>query len=169
MNLYCKSLCNGMATYILIDTVKFIYIGGNMGFLEAYKSFWRNYVNFSGRAPRSAYWYVVLWNVIIFVILYALAFIFGISAIMEAAMGGTGMAGGAIVLVIILWLYLLAALLPTISLMVRRLHDSGKSGFFVLLSLIPFAGGIIMLIFMCLESDGPNQYGDGDIDSKFDF
>lgn len=44
-----------------------------MGFLEAYKSFWRNYVNFSGRAPRSAYWYVVLWNVIIFVILYALA------------------------------------------------------------------------------------------------
>ncbi|EAD2918928.1 DUF805 domain-containing protein, partial [Listeria monocytogenes] len=48
MNLYCKSLCNGMATYILIDTVKFIYIGGNMGFLEAYKSFWRNYVNFSG-------------------------------------------------------------------------------------------------------------------------
>lgn len=65
-----------------------------MGFLEAYKSFWRNYVNFSGRAPRSAYWYVVLWNVIIFVILYALAFIFGISAIMEAAMGGTGMAGG---------------------------------------------------------------------------
>ncbi|MBC8831010.1 DUF805 domain-containing protein, partial [Escherichia coli] len=79
-------------------------------------------------------------------ILYALAFIFGISAIMEAAMGGTGMAGGggAIVLVIILWLYLLAALLPTISLMVRRLHDSGKSGFFVLLSLIPFAGGIIM-------------------------
>lgn len=171
MNLYCKSLCNGMATYILIDTVKFIYIGGNMGFLEAYKSFWRNYVNFSGRASRSAYWYVVLWNVIIFVILYALAFIFGISAIMEAAMGGTGMAGGggAIVLVIILWLYLLAALLPTISLMVRRLHDSGKSGFFVLLSLIPFAGGIIMLIFMCLESDGPNQYGDGDIDSKFDF
>lgn len=51
MNLYCKSLCNGMATYTLIDTVKFIYIGGNMGFLEAYKSFWRNYVNFSGRAP----------------------------------------------------------------------------------------------------------------------
>lgn len=75
MNLYCNCLCNGMATYILIDTVKFIYIGGNMGFLEAYKSFWRNYVNFSGRAPRSAYWYVVLWNVIIFVILYALAFI----------------------------------------------------------------------------------------------
>ncbi|MCB2554726.1 DUF805 domain-containing protein, partial [Listeria monocytogenes] len=78
-----------------------------MGFLDAYKSFWRNYVNFSGRATRSAYWYVVLWNVIIFVILYALAFIFGISANMEAAMGGTGMAGGggAIVLVIILWLY----------------------------------------------------------------
>ncbi len=73
--------------YNLKVIIKYTYTGGNMGFLEAYKSFWRNYVNFSGRAPRSAYWYVVLWNMIIFVILYALAFIFGISAIMEAAMG----------------------------------------------------------------------------------
>ncbi|EFR94847.1 conserved hypothetical protein, partial [Listeria innocua FSL J1-023] len=48
-----------------------------MGFLEAYKSFWKNYVNFSGRAPRSAYWYVVLWNVIIFAVLYFLALVFG--------------------------------------------------------------------------------------------
>ncbi|EAE2473811.1 DUF805 domain-containing protein [Listeria innocua] len=139
-----------------------------MGFLEAYKSFWKNYVNFSGRAPRSAYWYVVLWNVIIFAVLYFLAFVFGISIFMESALGGTGIAssGGALFMMVLVLLYLLAVLLPTISLMVRRLHDSGKSGLYLLLDLIPFVGSIIMLVFMCLESDGPNQYGD--LDSGFD-
>ncbi|MBC2260447.1 DUF805 domain-containing protein [Listeria sp. FSL L7-0091] len=139
-----------------------------MGFLEAYKSFWKNYVNFSGRAPRSAYWFVVLWNTIIFAVLYFLALIFGISIFMESALGGTGIAssGGALFMMVLVWLYLLAILLPTISLMVRRLHDAGKSGLFVLFNLIPFVGGIIMLVFMCLESDGPNQYGD--LDSEFD-
>ncbi|WP_338677936.1 DUF805 domain-containing protein [Listeria ivanovii] len=139
-----------------------------MGFLEAYKSFWKNYVNFSGRAPRSAYWYVVLWNAIIIGVLYILAIIFGISALMEGSAGGTGMVGGggALLILVILWLYLLAALIPTISLTVRRLHDSGKSVFFAFLDLIPFVGGIIILVFMCLESDGPNQYGDDD--SQFD-
>ncbi|EOT1230309.1 DUF805 domain-containing protein [Listeria innocua] len=139
-----------------------------MGFLEAYKSFWKNYVNFSGRAPRSAYWYVVVWNVIIFAVLYFLAFVFGISIFMESALGGTGIAssGGALFMMVLILLYLLAVLLPTISLMVRRLHDSGKSGLYLLLDLIPFVGSIIMLVFMCLESDGPNQYGD--LDSEFD-
>ncbi|EAD5680884.1 DUF805 domain-containing protein [Listeria innocua] len=139
-----------------------------MGFLEAYKSFWKNYVNFSGRSPRSAYWYVVVWNVIIFAVLYFLAFVFGISIFMESALGGTGIAssGGALFMMVLVWLYLLAILLPTISLMVRRLHDSGKSGLYLLLDLIPFVGSIIMLVFMCLESDGPNQYGD--LDSEFD-
>ncbi|MBF2680168.1 DUF805 domain-containing protein [Listeria innocua] len=139
-----------------------------MGFLEAYKSFWKNYVNFSGRAPRSAYWYVVVWNVIIFAVLYFLAFVFGISIFMENALGGTGIAssGGALFMMVLVLLYLLAVLLPTISLMVRRLHDSGKSGLYLLLDLIPFVGSIIMLVFMCLESDGPNQYGD--LDSEFD-
>ncbi|MBC2107652.1 DUF805 domain-containing protein [Listeria innocua] len=139
-----------------------------MGFLEAYKSFWKNYVNFSGRAPRSAYWYVVVWNVIIFAVLYFLALIFGISIFMESALGGTGItsSGGALFMIVLVWLYLLAILLPTISLMVRRLHDSGKSGLYLLLDLIPFVGSIIMLVFMCLESDGPNQYGD--LDSEFD-
>lgn len=129
-----------------------------MGFLEVYKLFWRNYVNFSGRVLRLVYWYVVFWNVIIFVIFYVLVFIFGILVIMEVVMGGMGMVGGGgvIVLVIILWLYLLVVLFLIISLMVWCLYDFGKSGFFVFLSFILFVGGIIMLIFMCFESDGLN-------------
>ncbi|MBC1586387.1 DUF805 domain-containing protein [Listeria seeligeri] len=139
-----------------------------MGFLEAYKSFWKNYVNFSGRASRSAYWYATLWNVVIVIVLYVLAFMFGISLVMEKVMAGYGIVGlgSAVFILFVLWLFMLAILLPTISLTVRRLHDSGKSGFFAFLNFIPFVGGIIILVFMCLESDGPNQYGDGD--SEFD-
>ncbi|MBF2554688.1 DUF805 domain-containing protein [Listeria marthii] len=129
-----------------------------MGFLEAYKSFWKNYVNFSGRAPGSAYWYVWVWNTAICVGFYLLASTFGVSI-----MGGGGsLAGGvtALFFVIVMWLYSAAIILPTLSLIVRRLHDTGKSGFFIFLGLIPVVGSIIILIFMSLESDGPNRYGD---------
>ncbi|MBC1567816.1 DUF805 domain-containing protein [Listeria sp. FSL L7-0233] len=130
-----------------------------MGFLEAYKSFWKNYVNFNGRAPGSAYWYVWVWNVIIIGGLYLLAGIFGMSMMVE---GGSLAGGGmAIFILIVMGLYSLAALLPTLSLIVRRLHDTGKSGFFIFLGLIPFVGSLIIIIFMCLSSDGPNQYGEG--------
>ncbi|MBF2369268.1 DUF805 domain-containing protein [Listeria welshimeri] len=133
-----------------------------MGFLEAYKSFWQNYFNFEGRASRSAYWYVVLWNGMIFAVLYFLSFILGISGFFGSLLGGTGLASNiaAVIVLVLLFLYMLAVIVPTISLMVRRLHDSGKSGFFFFLDFIPFVGGLIMLIFMCLESDGSNQYGD---------
>jgi uncharacterized membrane protein YhaH (DUF805 family) len=57
-------------------------------------------------------------------------------------------------------LYLLAMLVPTIAVIVRRFHDQDKSGWFTLLGLIPSAGGVILLVFMCLEGTlGPNQYG----------
>ncbi|MBC2015024.1 DUF805 domain-containing protein [Listeria welshimeri] len=133
-----------------------------MGFLEAYKSFWKNYFNFEGRASRSAYWYVVLWNGMIFAVLYFLSFILGISGFFGSLLGGTGLASNiaAVIVLVLLFLYMLAVIVPTISLMVRRLHDSGKSSFFFFLDFIPFVGGLIMLIFMCLESDGSNQYGD---------
>lgn len=133
-----------------------------MRFLEAYKSFWKNYFNFEGRASRSAYWYVVLWNGMIFAVLYFLSFILGISGFFGSLLGGTGLASNiaAVIVLVLLFLYMLAVIVPTISLMVRRLHDSGKSGFFFFLDFIPFVGGLIMLIFMCLESDGSNQYGD---------
>ncbi|MBC6179052.1 DUF805 domain-containing protein, partial [Listeria welshimeri] len=89
-----------------------------MGFLEAYKSFWKNYVNFSGRASRSAYWYATLWNVIIVIVLYVLAFMFGLSLVMEKVMAGYGIVGlgSAVFILFVLWLFMLAILLPTISL-----------------------------------------------------
>jgi uncharacterized membrane protein YhaH (DUF805 family) len=57
-------------------------------------------------------------------------------------------------------LYILATIIPSLAITVRRLHDTGKSGWMILLCLIPKVGGIILLAFMVLDSDpGPNQYG----------
>jgi uncharacterized membrane protein YhaH (DUF805 family) len=57
-------------------------------------------------------------------------------------------------------LYILVSILPSLTVTVRRLHDTGKSGWMILLCLIPIVGIIIVLVFMVLDSDpGPNQYG----------
>lgn len=112
------------------------------GFAEAYKLFWQNYVNFSGRSRRSDYWYVVLWNMIIGFAITWLAFI-------------------PIIGFLILLLYFLATLLPMISLSVRRLQDSGNSGLLFLLNLIPLVGQIILIVLYCKDSDyGANEYGE---------
>lgn len=158
MNLLILTLCKIQVAYILNAITKFNYTGGNIGFLEAYKSFWKNYVNFSGRAPGSAYWYVVVWNLMIIVPLRVMAAIFGASSMID----GVGFAGIVVMffLVGLRWLYWLATIVPLTSLIVRRLHDTGKSGYLAFLALIPVVGSIIIIIFMCFESDGPNQYGD---------
>ncbi|EUJ29076.1 DUF805 domain-containing protein [Listeria cornellensis] len=131
-----------------------------MGFLEAYKSFWKNYVNFSGRSSRSAYWYVVLWNAIIISIFYVLILVFTVfTAATSSVSDATGdfafimTSGSTLLILLLLFLYELATFIPLLALTIRRLHDSNKSGWFVLLSLIPFVGSIIMIIFMCLPSE----------------
>lgn len=131
-----------------------------MGFLEAYKSFWKNYVNFSGRSSRSAYWYVVLWNAIIISIFYVLILVFTVfTAATSSVSDATGdfafimTSGSTLLILLLLFLYELATFIPLLALTIRRLHDSNKSGWFVLLSLIPFVGSIIMIIFMCMPSE----------------
>lgn len=131
-----------------------------MGFLEAYKSFWKNYVNFSGRSSRSAYWYVVLWNAIIISIFYILILVFTVfTAATSSVSDATGdfafimTSGSTLLILLLLFLYELATFIPLLALTIRRLHDSNKSGWFVLLSLIPFVGSIIMIIFMCMPSE----------------
>lgn len=131
-----------------------------MGFLEAYLSFWKNYVNFTGRSSRSAYWYVILWNAIIISIFYILILVFTVfTAATSSVSDATGdfafvmTSGSTLLILVLLVLYELATFIPLLALMVRRLHDSNKSGWFVLLSLIPFVGSIIMIIFMCMPSE----------------
>lgn len=59
-----------------------------------------------------------------------------------------------------LGLYLMAVIVPGLAVTIRRLHDTGRSGWWILISFVPFVGGIILLIFMCLDSEpGPNPHG----------
>ncbi|GIO39983.1 DUF805 domain-containing protein [Paenibacillus antibioticophila] len=108
--------------------------------MQWYLKVLQNYVGFSGRARRTEFWMFILFNFLAIVVLRILDSILGIALL------------GA--------LYSLAVLLPTIALWVRRLHDTGKSGLWLLLALIPAVGVIVLLIFACLDSDpAANQYG----------
>jgi uncharacterized membrane protein YhaH (DUF805 family) len=109
--------------------------------LEWYLKVLRNYAGFQGRARRKEYWMFVLINVIVSVVLSILEAIANLSNVL------TG-------------LYSLAVLLPSLAVGVRRLHDTGRSGWWLLISLIPLIGAIILLVFMCQESqENENQYG----------
>lgn len=108
----------------------------------------RNYVGFSGRARRKEYWMFFLFNLIISIVL----------AIVDGALGlkiGGEQGAGLLGLV-----YSLAVLLPGIAVSIRRLHDTGRSGWWLLIALVPFIGFIVLLVFMVLDSQGGNnEYG----------
>ena len=111
-------------------------------FTDAYKLAWVNFAKCTGRSRRSEFWFFGLANFMVF-------FILGIIA---GFIGEVGMALSGI--------YLLAICIPAISLSVRRLHDTGKSGCFIFLGLIPLIGEIILLYFYCLDSEErQNEYG----------
>lgn len=106
-----------------------------------------NYVNFEGRARRTEYWMFYLFHVII---IFALAFLMGLSAESDVSF----------VFLILLIIYALGTFLPSLAVTVRRLHDTNKSGWFYLISFIPYIGGLILLIFMVIDGDtGTNNYG----------
>lgn len=109
------------------------------------------YARFSGRATRSEYWFFYLFNLLATfgIFLINLPFLcFGDEYLFLG------------ILVILYILYLIGMIVPNLSVGVRRLHDSGKSGWFMLFSLIPYVGGIIYFIFCLLGSDPyDNQYG----------
>ena len=109
----------------------------------------KKYAQFSGRARRKEYWMFALITFIITCI---------ISAIDKAA--GFNIAVGQGEIGILSLIYALALFLPSLALSVRRLHDINKSGWFILLGLIPFVGSIILLVFNCMAGTvGENNYG----------
>ena len=108
------------------------------------------YANFEGRARREEYWMFALFNAI-FSMLFYIPFIAGIVMESEALM----MIGG-----LLLFLYIAALFLPSLAVVVRRLHDQGKSGTWYFIGFVPFIGGIWLLVLMVTEgTHGPNQYG----------
>ena len=116
----------------------------------------KRYADFSGRSRRKEYWMFILFMVLVYLALGVLLTVLGLSGDEDGSLFTVG--GGATI--IILLLFGLAILIPSIAVQVRRFHDQDKSGWFVLLNLIPYLGGIIVLVFMCLEGTrGPNRYG----------
>ncbi len=112
-------------------------------YLEALKK----YVAFSGRARRKEYWYFALFNIIISI---ALAVIDGVTGTLHAEVG-VGLLSG---------LYTVAIVIPSLAVTFRRLHDTDRSGWWLLLGLIPLVGAIVLLIFMVQDSKpGENRYG----------
>ena len=111
----------------------------------------KQYIDFWGRARRKEYWMFTLWNIVITMFLAALAAI------------GTEIGSDSSVSYIPMVLYLLYGLfilIPSFTVSVRRLHDIGKSGWWILISLIPVIGGIILLVWYCTEGQRcENEWG----------
>ncbi len=119
-------------------------------FLEAVKK----YADFSGRARRKEYWMFTLFTLLIEFGLAAAGVLLG-----SAVSHSTGSSAGFIFLAPV-YLFILAMIIPSLAVVVRRLHDLGKSGWWYFICFVPFVGGIILFVFMCLDSQpGPNLYG----------
>jgi uncharacterized membrane protein YhaH (DUF805 family) len=116
--------------------------------LDSYIATFKKYIEFSGRATRTEFWTFVLGNFVIGIIISILSGI--ISSIDSLAILGVAISS----------LFTLATFLPSISVLVRRLHDTGRSGWWYWIALVPFVGIIILLVFLVSGSnEGENKYG----------
>lgn len=114
--------------------------------IEAYKKFWKGYVDFEGRSTRSDYWFVVLANFLLIMALYIAAIIF--------AVAGRNQPGSlpniiAYIFLILIILYAFATILPSLAIQVRRLRDAGYHWAFIFFRFAVGIGGIVLLILFC--------------------
>jgi uncharacterized membrane protein YhaH (DUF805 family) len=107
----------------------------------------KKYAVFSGRSRRMEYWYFVLFNIIVSIVLGVIDGLLGTSG----SYAGAGLLSG---------IYGLAVLIPSLAVTVRRLHDTDRTGWWILIALVPLIGVIVLLVFALLEgTPGNNQYG----------
>lgn len=126
-------------------------------FPAAVKRFFKKYATFSGRASRSEYWWWTLVSVAVGIITNIL--LSASMTTMTTASSATPptLGPGAIVGMIVIGVWTLATLVPSLALTVRRLHDVNMSGWLVLIGLVPFLGGLALLVFMILQSNPAGQ------------
>ena len=104
----------------------------------------KKYAVFGGRARRKELWYFYLFHILIFMVV----------AIIDSVTTSESEPG------LLMGLYWLALFIPQIAVQVRRLHDTGKSGWWLFIGLVPLVGSIVLLVFMVEDSQpGENQYG----------
>lgn len=111
-----------------------------MTFGDAVRSVLTQYTGFSGRARRSEYWYFLLFSFLVSTV----------ASMIDAALHS----------VVLGLLVTLGLILPSLAVGVRRLHDIGRSGWWLLIALIPLVGAIVLIVFACTDSQpGPNRFG----------
>lgn len=111
--------------------------------MNYYVMAFKKFTQFEGRSSRSEYWYFALFNFIVSIAISAIAEVMG-----TMALGGLSI------------LYSLAIIIPSVAVSVRRLHDTNRSGWWILISLVPIIGFFVFLYFAVQPSDeGDNQYG----------
>lgn len=108
--------------------------------IEAVKSVYTNYANFQGRARRSELWWFALFvNIMAFVLAFVETYLFGS--------------------MFLYMIFLLASIIPSLAVQVRRLHDTSRSGWWLLIAFVPIIGGIWLIVLFVLDSHGDNKYG----------
>jgi putative membrane protein len=132
------------------------------GFADSVKRAFSQYAKFDGVASVAEFWWFYLFNLIVAGVLYFLVFVLVIGT---AASGGDGETAGAstLVVLLILGLYGLAVLLPSLGVTIRRLHDAGYSGFFVLLE---FVGLGIVTLVLCIFPSKPAAWNPSWLDDE---
>jgi len=123
--------------------------------MKYYLNVLKNYATFSGRARRSEYWYFALFNLIFAIVAMLLDNALGTNFTFNTFSGPISLPYGYCYLIYTLFIFI-----PALAVLVRRLHDVGKSGWFIFISLIPLVGAIWLLILAFTDSvPGANQYG----------
>ncbi len=114
---------------------------------------WKKFASFGGRARRREYWTFTVVNWLIWMILY-FVLMFGMGFSFDASDGAWSIGP------ILIFLFYLLTAIPTFAVTVRRLHDTGRSGWWFLINFLPFIGSLILLFFLISDSQqGPNRWG----------
>ena len=114
--------------------------------IEAYKKFWKGYVDFTGRSTPSDYWFAYSAHLLIFFAWYLLLAVF---ERMAAETGSSDLFTIGVILLLIFFAYGVAAILPGIAITVRRLRDAGCNWLYIFIPLIPFVGIFIFIFLLC--------------------
>ena len=118
--------------------------------IEAYKKFWKGYVDFKGRSTPSDYWFAYSAHVLIFFTWYLLLAVF---ERMAAETGSSDLFTIGVILFLIIFVFCIAAVLPGIAITVRRLRDAGYNWPYIFIPLIPFVGIFILILLLCQPTE----------------